>query len=57
MTGVAAVARAAEQAHLVIDTRAAEQLARFTDLLLHWNASFNLVAKGVELGNLKLRYL
>jgi 16S rRNA (guanine527-N7)-methyltransferase len=48
VTGAAAVARAAEQAHLVIDTRAAEQLASFTDLLLRWNASFNLVAKGDE---------
>ena len=48
MTGAAAVARAAQQAHLAIDARAAGQLARFADLLLRWNTSFNLVAKGDE---------
>jgi 16S rRNA (guanine527-N7)-methyltransferase len=44
----AAIARAAEQAHLAIDARVAEQLARFAELLLRWNRSFNLVAKGDE---------
>ena len=48
MIDAAAIARAAEQAHLAIDVRAAEQLARFAELLLRWNRSFNLVAKGDE---------
>jgi 16S rRNA (guanine527-N7)-methyltransferase len=43
-----AIARAAEQAHLEIDPSATEQLARFAGLLLRWNASFNLIARGDE---------
>lgn len=48
MIDAAAIARAAEQAHLAIDACAAEQLARFAALLLRWNKSFKLIARGDE---------
>lgn len=48
MTDAAAIVRAAEQAQLAIDARAAEQLARFVGLLRRWNNTFNLIAKGDE---------
>ena len=48
MIDATAIARAAEQAQLSIEARAAELLAQFAGLLLRWNKTFNLVAKGDE---------
>lgn len=48
MTGATAIARAAARAHVDIDANVAEQLSRFAGLLLRWNKTFNLVAKGDE---------